>query len=111
MKREDQAEVKDEDEGCNEERLLGDCVWFLLRYSSRMTRREPNTGMAEYSYHLHFALVLLNKYVIKKGLKASLVDQDRFLVAIACYFCSAKANSHFMRSKDLLEFYFYNRPI
>ena len=56
-------------------------------------------------------MLLLNKYVIKRGLKASLIDQDRYLVALTCYFISAKANSQFIRSKDLLEYYYLNRPM
>ena len=60
---------------------------------------------------VHSALQLLCKYVIKIGLKASLVDQDRFLVALACLIASAKANSQFIRSREMLEFYYLNRPI
>ena len=64
-----------------------------------------------YCYTLHQALVLLNKYVIKRGLKRSLLDQDRFMVALACYFISSKANSQFLHSHKFIEFYFHNRPM
>ena len=60
---------------------------------------------------LHSSFIILNKYVIKKGLKAGLLDQDRFLVTLACLFTSGKVHSHFMRSRDLLEYYFFNRPL
>lgn len=60
---------------------------------------------------LHSSLLILNKYVIKRGLKAGLMDQDRYLVALACLFTAGKVHSHFMRSRDLLEYYYLNRPL
>ena len=80
----------------------------LARYLRTEHRRPEQPG---YSFLMHSSLILLNKYVVKIGLKASLLDQDRYLVAIACYFISAKTNSQFIRSKELLEYYFLNRPM
>ena len=57
-------------EDCYETSLLGDCVWFLLRMAKMMKIEQRGT----HCYTLHQALVLLNKYVIKKGLKESLLD-------------------------------------
>ena len=87
--------------------MLGDCVAFLLRWSkiSRQIKAEPM------NYVLHSALLLLHKYTIKLGLKAALIDQDRLLVALACLSATAKANSQFVRTRDLIEFYHYNKPL
>lgn len=63
------------------------------------------------NYVLHSALLLLHKYTIKLGLKAALIDQDRLLVALACLSATAKANSQFVRTRDLIEFYHYNKPL
>lgn len=105
-------EASEESEDWRETSLLGDCVWFIMRlvkYLKEEHRSRPE--QPGYQYLLHSSLVLLNKYVVKLGLKASLMEKDRFLVALACYFISAKVNSQFIRSKELLEFYYLNRPI
>ena len=57
-------------EDCQETILLGDCVWFLLRMSKML--KIDQRGI--YSYTLHQAMILLNKYVIKKGLRESLLE-------------------------------------
>ena len=55
-----------------ETQLLGDCVWFLLRLAKM--QRESRRQQEPQPQILHHALALLNKYAIKKGLKASLVS-------------------------------------
>ena len=60
---------------------------------------------------LHTALMLLNRYRLKVGIKESLVEQDRFLVALACYLIATKAHSHFVHGHKFLEFYYLNRPL
>ena len=56
-------------------------------------------------------MTLLNKYSLKRGIEAALVDQDRFMVSLVCFFVSSKANSQFIMSSKLLEFYYFNRPM
>ena len=61
----------DVDESWQETSLLGDCVWFLTRLSKYLReyrRIEPSAVL------LNSAMLLLNKYTLKKGLQASLLD-------------------------------------
>ena len=46
-----------------------------------------------------------------KGLRASLVEQDRFLVTAACFLITTKYTSSHTRSDNLLEFYYSIRPL
>ena len=70
---------KSEDADCPDEwretNLLGDCVWFIMRMVKYL--KEEHRSRFEHSGHnflLHSPLVLLNKYVVRVGLKASLMD-------------------------------------
>lgn len=68
--------------------MLGDCVWFLMRFAKMF---KDHRKAEIHSKVLHKTLLILNKYVVKLGLEASLIAKDRFLVVLACLFIAGKA--------------------
>ena len=60
---------------------------------------------------MQYALTVLNRYVVKTGIKRSLLEQDRYLVTAACILITTKFTSNHIRSDLILEFYYTNRPM
>lgn len=85
--------------------LLSDCVWFTLRLAKQIKYTPENKYIVQYS------LTVLNKYVVAKGFKDSLISQDRFLITAACFLITTKYTSSHMRSDTILEYYYLNRPM
>ena len=84
--------------------LLADCVWFVCTLSKHL-------GVQSVSHVPHIALHMLNRYAMKVGIKKGLVEEDRFLLAAACFFIATKVTSQHCKSESILEFYYEVRPL
>lgn len=66
--------------------LLADCVWFVNQLS--ITLQVQSASLVP-----HITLHTLIRYVIASGAREALVENDRYLVAAACFLIASKLTS------------------
>lgn len=84
--------------------LLADCVWFICSLSKHLQVQSVSPVP-------HITLHMINRFAMKIGIQKALVDEDRFLLAAACFFIATKVTSQHCKPESILEFYHENRPL
>lgn len=102
--RETKNNIDSSDFDGSEVSLLADCVWFVCSISKHLL-------VQPVSLVPHITLHTLARYVVTTGVKLSLIETDRILLAAACFQIASKLTSQHCKPDAIIEFLYTARPL